>query len=159
MTVDPELCIVVSFAAFALVFAKKVYPLITQKLDDHIEEVKNKIHEAELLRQKACESLKEACSKKEDIQQIIMANRLKSEEKIKKLQKENEELLKQLRKRHEASIKMQLNAEFIKQKNLLIDRLSDLILEKLSEKVINSECEISTAIDKNDLRRLLDTHN
>jgi F0F1-type ATP synthase membrane subunit b/b' len=154
---DPELCIVISFVLFALIFAKKIYPAIIQKLDDHIEEVKNKIREAELLQEKASESLKEACAKRDDIQEIIRVNRLKSEEKIKKLQKENEELLKQLRKRHEASLKTQLDAEFIKQKNILIDRLADLILEKLSEKVVNSECEISTSIDKSDLRKLLDT--
>jgi hypothetical protein len=50
-----------------------------------------------------------------------------------------------------------LDAEFIRQKNLLIDKLADVILEKLSEKIANSECEITVSIDKNDLRKLLGT--
>ena len=117
MSIDPSVSIVISFLGFCWIFAKKVYPMLTQKLDEHIEAVKQQIAEAEKLREDAAAALKKAQEKEEEIEKIITANRLKSEEKIIRLREENERLLKILRERHEISLKTQLEAEVVKQKN------------------------------------------
>lgn len=155
MNIDPGISIVISFVGFGLIFAKKIYPILTKKLDDHIESVKNKIQEAENLKDEAYASLKNAYIQKDDTEELIRINRLKSEEKIRRLQEENEKLLQMLRERHEASLKLQLEAEFAKQKNHLIEKLSDLIIEKLSERVTDENCKVVTNIDKEDLSKLL----
>jgi hypothetical protein len=132
-----------------------MYSPLVKKLDAHIDSVKNKISEAEAFKNEAYVALKRAYIKKDDTEEIIRVNRVKSEEKIRRMQEENEKLLQHLRERHEMSLKMQLDAEFARQKNMLVERLSDLILEKISERVADSEYEILTSIDKDDLRKLL----
>jgi F0F1-type ATP synthase membrane subunit b/b' len=158
MSIDPGTSIVISFAMFAYIFAKKIYPPILKMLDEHIESVKNKIREAEEFKDSAYVALKQAYTKKDDTQKIIADNRLKSEERIRKLQQENERLLKALRERHTVALQMQLDAELAKHKNRLVERLSDLLIERISEKVSSPDCEVSTNISKSDLQKLLGTH-
>ncbi|MBR1734994.1 MAG: hypothetical protein IJ730_06065 [Alphaproteobacteria bacterium] len=157
MTIEPEISIVISFLGFCWIFAKKIYPFVTKALDAHIEAVKQEIAKAENLKEEAAIALKKAQETQQKIDGIIAINRLKSEEKIKKLQEENEKLLRILRERHEISLKTQLEAEFVKQKNQLIDRLSSLILEKIDNKVKNSKNTIN--LKKEDLTKLLSTND
>lgn len=159
MSIDASFSIVISFLGFCWIFVKKIYPLITQKLDEHIEAVKQQIAEAEKLREDAAVALKKAQEKEGEIEGIITANHLKSEEKIRKLHEENERLLKMLRERHEISLKTQLEAEFVKQKNQLIDRLANLILEKISEKIEEEDYKFSISLKKEDLNKLLESNN
>lgn len=157
VNIDPSISIVISFLGFCWIFAKKVYPLVTRKLDEHIEAVKQEIARAEQLRDEATYSLKAAREKEHEIEEIIAANRLRSEEKIKKLKEENKKLLKMLRERYEISLKTQLEAEFVKQRNQLIDRLSDLIIEKIHEKVNEADYKFTTTLKKEDLSKLLES--
>ena len=159
MSIDPSFSILISFLGFCWIFAKKVYPMITRKLDEHIEAVKQQIAEAEKLREEAAIALENAKKKESEIEDIIAENRIKSEEKIKRLREENERLLKMLRERHEISLKTQLEAEFVKQKNQLIDRLTNLILEKISERIEETGYKFSTSLKKEDLSKLLDNNN
>lgn len=159
MSIEPEISIVISFLFFCWLFAVKIYPFITKGLDEHIDFVKKQIAEAEQMRKKAEVALQEANARKKEIDELIVANKLKSEEKIKKLQRENDALIKMLRERHEASLKSQLEAEVIKQRNLLIDRLSDLIMQKISENFKGEEYKFTTSLKKNDLKKLLGTNN
>lgn len=159
MNIDPSFSIVISFLGFCWIFFKKIYPLITKKLDEHIKAVKQQITEAEKLYEDASVALKKAQEKESEIDAIIAANRLKSEEKIQRLQKENRRLQKMLRERHEISLKTQLEAEVVKQKNQLIDRLSNLILEKISEKIEETNYKFSTSLKKEDLSKLLESNN
>ncbi len=158
MSIDPSFSIVISFLGFCWIFAKKVYPMLTQKLDEHIEAVKQQIAEAEKLREDAAAALKKAQEKEGEIEEIITANRLKSEEKIRRLREENERLLKMLRERHEISLKTQLEAEVVKQKNQLIDRLADLILKKISERIEETDYKFSISLKKEDLNKLLESN-
>jgi F0F1-type ATP synthase membrane subunit b/b' len=159
MSIDPSVSIVISFLGFCWIFAKKVYPMLTQKLDEHIEAVKQQIAEAEKLREDAAAALKKAQEKEGEIEKIIIANRLKSEEKIRRLHDENERLLKILRERHEISLKTQLEAEVVKQKNQLIDRLADLILKRISEKIEETDYKFSISLKKEDLNKLLESNS
>ena len=159
MSIDPSFSIVISFLGFCWIFAKKVYPMLTQKLDEHIEAVKQQIAEAEKLREDAAADLKKAQEKEGEIEEIITANRLKSEEKIRRLREENERLLKMLRERHEISLKTQLEAEVVKQKNQLIDRLADLILKKISERIEETDYKFSISLKKEDLNKLLESNS
>ena len=154
MSIEPEVSIVVSFLCFAWIFAKKVYPAVVKQLDDHIDAVKEKIHEAERLKDEANAALKNAYVRKDDIEKIIEENRKNSEEKIARLREENEILLQTLRKRYEDSLKNQLEAAFVKQKNELIEKLSDLLIEKLTEKIKNSPTN-DVMISKDELKKLL----
>jgi F0F1-type ATP synthase membrane subunit b/b' len=157
MKIDPEISIVVSFLFFVLIFAKKIYPYIVNQLDDHIESVKKKIHEAERLKNEASQALSDTNKRKKDVEKLLEINRAGFEEKIKKLSEENEKFLKQLRERHEAAFKAQIEAEFASQKSRLMDKLADLMCEKLSEKITNSKSKKSIDINKKDICKLLDT--
>ena len=133
--------------------------MLTQKLDEHIEAVKQQIAEAEKLREDAAADLKKAQEKEGEIEEIITANRLKSEEKIRRLREENERLLKMLRERHEISLKTQLEAEVVKQKNQLIDRLADLILKKISGRIEETDYKFSISLKNEDLNKLLESNS
>jgi F0F1-type ATP synthase membrane subunit b/b' len=95
----PGVSIVVSFLGFAYIFAKKVYPTAIKALDGHIESIKNKIKEAELLKEEATLALEEAYAKKEGIARLVEENKKASEERIERLRLENERYLKALREK------------------------------------------------------------
>ncbi|MDR0968517.1 MAG: ATP synthase F0 subunit B [Holosporaceae bacterium] len=149
-----ELAVVVSFFMFAWIFMKKAYPAITKALDDRIESVKNKIKEAERLKEEATAALKEAKLKKEDAANIIEENKKASEEKIERLRRENELHLKFLREKFEESLKTRLEAELAKQKDALVEELSQRLIDKLSEKINASEFDSSIEIAKEDIKKL-----
>ena len=155
MNIDPSISIVISFLGFAWIFVKKVYPMIIKKLDDQIDSVKQKIAEAEKLKDEARTALKNAYIRKDDIEKIVEENRKKSEERIENLRRENEALLQTLKQRYEDSLKTQLEAAFLKQKNILIDKLSDLLIDKLTKKMKNSKIESDIVITKDELQKLL----
>ena len=135
MNIDAGFSIVISFVSFGVIFIKKVYPVITKKLDAHITDVKSKINEAESMRNEAALILKKAYEKKDSINKIIEENQKISQKRFEKLQIENEIYIKQLQERYKASMQNQLDAELAKQKKQLIDKLSDLFFEKLSNEV------------------------
>ncbi|MDR1375287.1 MAG: hypothetical protein LBJ45_00530 [Holosporaceae bacterium] len=155
MKLDPELSVILSFMGFFWIFVKKIYPLLTKALDARIEEVKNKILEAESLKNEAFIALEEARAEKNVLENAIEENRLISEKKIKRLREEHEESLKSLRERHEILLKTQLKAELAKQNDQLIKKLSDLIGKKLLERVSNADYQSSMPITKEDLKKLL----
>ena len=68
---------------------------------------------------------------------------------------ENEQALNALRTRQEIALENQLKAEFQKQKEKLIDRIADLVVNKLTEKIESRECKIPTNFTKEDLRKLI----
>lgn len=154
MSIDPGVSIVISFLGFGWIFMKKIYPVIVRNLDEHIESVKRKIADAEKVQMDAVAALEKSKEKRKELVKIIAANQLESEKKIKKLQKENEHLLEILRERHTNSLKSQLEAEFIKRRELLLDRLSELIVKRVSEK-IEADCEFPISLDKKDLNKFL----
>ncbi|MDR2067547.1 MAG: hypothetical protein LBP41_00985 [Holosporaceae bacterium] len=155
MKLDAELSIIASFIGFCWIFAKKVYPLLTKTLDAHIEAVKSKISEAELLKNEASAALEKARAEKSILESVIEENRLTSGKKIKQLREEHEKSLRLLRERHEILLKAKLEAELAKQKDELIKKLSLLIREKLLERIGDADYAPSMAIIKEDLKKLL----
>ncbi len=155
MSIDAGFSIVISFLCFAWIFAKKVYPLLTKALDDHIDAVKQKILDAERAKEDASRALKVAYVKNQEVADVVEENRRQSEERIKHLKEENEKYIAELRARYEASLKARLEAEFTKQKSALLEQLADLVVEKLSEKVQGSNCKVSTTVTKKDLQKLV----
>ena len=155
MNIDAGISIVVSFLCFAWIFAKKVYPLLTSALDEHIDSVKQKILDAERMKEEASNALKVAYVKNQELADVIEENRKMSEERIRHLKEENAKYIAELRERYEASLKARLEAEFAQQKSALLDELADLVVEKLSEKVQSADCKISTVVTKEDLQKLV----
>lgn len=155
MNIDAGLSIVVSFLCFAWIFAKKVYPLLTNALDEHIDSVKQKILDAERAKEDASLALKVAYVKNQEVADVIEENRKQSEERIRRLREENAKYIAELRERYEASLKARLEAEFAKQKGELLDQLADLVVKKLSEKVQSADCKVSTIVTKEDLQKLI----
>ncbi len=147
-----ELSILGSFLCFLFLVFKKVWPLLLKSLDDHIEKVKNKINSAEKLREESTAALTRANLARANIQNEIESYKRGSEERISQLERENQIYLRALREKAALSLNAQLSAELSKQKEILVDRLSDLIIEKLSEKIKDQSEEIS--FSKEDLKRL-----
>ncbi|GHT97264.1 hypothetical protein FACS1894126_0980 [Alphaproteobacteria bacterium] len=152
---SPEFTIVISFLGFSWIFAKKIYPLLVGKLDEHIRSVKEKIRNAEVLKNEAYVALKNARMKKDETQAVLEEYKRKTEEKMKLLQEENEILLQGIRERYEISMKAQLEAEVAKQKNQLIEKLSDLLIERLQKKFNDGNCQLKTNVTQKDLEKLL----
>lgn len=155
MVLSAEIAILIAFAGFALIFYVKVYPKIAAALDEYIESVKELISKAENMREGAFKALAEAEEKEREIEGLIEANRLKSEEKIERLREENQRQIKMLRERHEISLQNRIDAELVKQKGALIDRVSDLIIERVEKQIISGEREINMEIGEADLKKLL----
>ncbi|MDR1560987.1 MAG: hypothetical protein LBS23_01380 [Holosporaceae bacterium] len=155
MNISSELSIIISFFGFCWIFMRKIYPLIAKTLDDHIESVRSKIREAELLQEEAYIAFKRANEKKSDIEGMIEENRRISIKKIKQLHEENEKYLKSLHERYEASLQARLEAELAKQKDLVIEKLSEIINERLSEEINDSSYKSYINIPKEDLKKLI----
>ena len=147
-----ELSILGSFLCFLFLVFKKVWPLLTKSLDDHIEKVKAQINSAEKLREESAAALARASQTSANIQNEVENYKKRSEERISQLEKENQLYLRALREKATLSLNAQLSAELSKQKEILVGRLSDLIIKKLSEKMNDQSEEIS--FSKEDLKRL-----
>lgn len=156
MVLTPELAVLIAFCIFSLIFAAKVYPSVVAALDEYIESVKNKLSKAEEMRLSASRDLQNAVKKEKETGELINISRFKSEEKMRKLQEENELQLEMIRERHQVSLQNQLEAEFRKQRNALIDRLSDLIVEGVEKKIeTQKDSKLGEEIRKSDLEKLL----
>ncbi len=155
MSIDAEFSVFISFCMFAYLFYDKVCPLLINYLDDYIESVKMKIQRSEERKKTAYGALKTAYANRDAAKKAIVDNQKRSDEKVAKLRVENAEYLKALRLRHEAALKTQLEAEAAKQKNLLINKLSDAIVNEVECQVVSGEREFAINVDKKDLYRLL----
>jgi len=147
-----ELSVLISFLCFLAIIIKKVWPLIINSLDSHIEKVKTEISSAEDLREKSAAALARASQIGSKVQSEVEDYKKKSEERIAQLKEENDRYLQALKEKSEKSLNAQLNAELSKQKEQLLNRLADLMVDKLSEKVRNQIFEIK--FSQEDLKKL-----
>ena len=155
MQISAEFTVAISFIIFSVVFVKWVYPMLISGLDGHIDEIKNKIKEAEKLKEEANIALKDAYAKTNQTEALIAEKQKIASERIQKLYENNERYLNELRVRQEATLKNQLESEFLKHRDLLISKLADLIVEKISLKVKIGEKEIPSHFTKEDLTKLI----
>jgi F0F1-type ATP synthase membrane subunit b/b' len=155
VTITPGVSIVLSFVGFVWIFMKKARKFMIEALDEHINLVKNKINNAELLEKEASLALKEAYVKKNEIIELIEKSRRESEEKIRQLHLENEQYISTLREKFDTSLKNQMEAELAKQKKLLLSQLSDQITKKLTEQINSANCNVSIDFTKDDLQKLI----
>ena len=147
-----ELSILISFLCFLAIIIKKVWPLIINSLDSHIEKVKTQISSAEEQREKSAAALARASQIGSKVQSEVEDYKKKSEERIAQLKGENEQYLQKLREKSEKSLNAQLNAELSKQKDQLLDRLAALIIDRLSEKVKGQVFDVN--FSQEDLKKL-----
>ena len=148
-----ELSILVSFLCFVFLFIRKIYPVITDELDSYIEKVREQISSAEKLQKESEAVLKNANELSKSTKKELENYKKLSQEKLLRLEEENKIYLEELRKKSEAAMNVQLQAELSRQKKILTDKLSDLICEKLSEKLKNQNEKIE--FSKEDLKKLL----
>ena len=126
-----ELSILGSFLFFLALLIKKVWPLLKSSLDAHIERVKNQIDSAEKMREDSTNALNRANLVSLNIQNEVEDYKRRSKERIDQLEEENRRYIQNLKEKAEQSLNAQLNAELSKQKEILVDRLADLIAERL----------------------------
>lgn len=155
MNIDPNISVVISFIGFSFIFAKKVYPFLTNVLDKHIENVKNKIKEAETLKEAASLSLTRAYTKKDDIDLLIEKNKLLVEARIERLKQEHEQYIRDMRDRYATSLKNQLETELEKQKKQLIEKISNMITEKLLSTINEKNLHLDFEISPDDLQKII----
>lgn len=155
MSISLEATVVVSFLGFCWIFVKKIYPLVISELDAHIEAIRAEISEAEKLKNQATEALQEAYTHKNDTAVLIKNSRLAADEKIKGMYEENEQALRELRQKQEAALEAQLKAEFIKQESFLMNKIADLIVDKVVQRIQDGQCKIPTNFSKEDLQKLI----
>ena len=148
-----ELSILISFLCFLAIVVKKVWPLLINSLDAYIEKVKKQIDSAEKLREDSANALAQANRISSNIQEKVEEYRKKSERRVSQLEEENRRYLQMLKEKADQSLNTQLKAELSKQKGMLVDRLADLITEKLSERVKESSHEV--VFSKEDLKKLI----
>lgn len=155
MNINPEMTVLISFIGFGFLFWKKLYPLVTKGLDDHIDEVKKQIEEAEGMKNQASEALRQAYIHKDEVENFVKENQRATDEKMQRLYDDNERILRELREKQEAALEAQLRSEFVKQREQLLDKIADLVVNKLTEKIESGECKIPTNFAKDDLRKLI----
>ncbi len=150
----PELSILVSFLVFLVLFFKKVYPFLIDGTDNYIENIKNKIEEANKLKKEAEIALYEAKKQRNMVEEEIKKYREQSKKRLAQLEFENEKYLKNLELHNNILLNNQLKAEFEHQKQILFKKLSELIIEKIekesSKKILKKNFDFS----KEDLQKL-----
>ncbi len=150
----PELSILVSFIIFLVLFFKKVYPFLIDRTDNYIENIKDKIEEANRLKKEAEIALDKAKQQRIMLEEEIKKYREQSKKRLNQLEFENEKYLKNLELRNNTLLDNQLKAEFEHQKQILLKKLSKLIIEKIekesNKKILKRDFEFS----KDDLQKL-----
>lgn len=152
--ISPHVLMLISFSFFILVFWRKVYPALVQKLDGYIQSVKNRINEVESLKEDSLLALKKARTDQNDMDEVIAKSKEVSCAKIRRIKSENEEYLKELEKRFQISLENRLENEMEKQRGLLIERLAGQIVQRLSDRIDSGDCKVAVNFSKEDLRKL-----
>lgn len=155
MNISAEETVAISFIIFLVLFIKKIFPAIQGMLDSRICEVKDKIDEAERQKKQAAEDLRQAYIHKDEIGEFIQQKNIENEQKIKKLYEENERLLQELKIKQEQALDTRLRAEFVKQKEDLIKRITDLLCEQTKNKIQDGEIAFSPKFTKEELKKLV----
>lgn len=155
MSIDAGVSIVVSFGCFAWIFVKKVLPLVLSALDEYIDGIKNKLSSVEREKEEALDMVKKSQLKQQEIFKSIDAERARSRDRIQQLSVDNDRELVSLREQYQAALKTKVDAEVSKQRNAILNQLSDIIIDELSEKIRRSNCGSVPTISKNDLKRLI----
>lgn len=149
-----ELSILGSFLCFLVLIIKKIWPLLINSLDNYIEKVRGQISSAEKLKEESTVALARANRISSDIQGEVENYKKKSEERIAQLEEENKRYIQAMKEKAALSLDIQLKTELAKQKEILVDKLADLVVERLSEKV--KEQDWATIFSKEDFKKLSD---
>lgn len=155
MNISAEATVAISFVLFLVLSIKKIFPVILGMLDNRICEVKDKIDEAERQKKQAAEDLRKAYIHKDEIGEFIQKKNLENEQKIKNLHEENERLLQELKTKQEQALDARLKAEFAKQKEDLMKKITDLLCGQAKDKIQNGEIPFSPKFTKEELKKLV----
>lgn len=155
MNIDAGVSIVVSFGCFAWIFVKKVFPPVVSALDEYIDGIKSKLSSVEREKEEALDMFKKSQHKQQEIFKSIDAEQVSSQNRIQQLNEDNDRDLVLLREQYQLALQTKVDAELSKQKNAILDQLSDVIVDKLSEKIRQNNHSSVPTISKNDLKKLM----
>tara|TARA_Y100000768_G_C23972715_1_gene681374 strand:+ start:689 stop:1174 length:486 start_codon:yes stop_codon:yes gene_type:complete len=97
---DPQFWVAVSFLLFIIAIFNPVKKILTSSLDAQIQDIKNKIDEAENLKTEAQKTLSELKARENEVEQEINQLKLDSEKKISEIKKlSSKKLTEQIEKR------------------------------------------------------------
>ena len=91
---DPQFCVAVAFVAFIAAIFNPVRKILTSNLDAQIKDIKNKIDEAENLKNETQTTLSEIKKRQNDVQIEIQDIHKDAEKKVKQLEENAEAKLK-----------------------------------------------------------------
>ena len=151
---DPQFWVAVSFFLFIAAIFNPVRKILTSSLDNQINEIKNKIEEAEDIKNQAEHTLSELKVRENEVTKEIEILRIDSEKKISEIKKlSSDKLSNQINKRkmlgenkidqiirdtnlsiqnHITNVAIQATTDIL-QNNLTKDKKSDLIGESVKE--------------------------
>lgn len=155
MNIDAGVSIVVSFACFAWIFVKKVLPIVLSALDEYIDGIKNRLSSIDKEKEQALSVLSNSQVRQKEIFKVIDDERQRSQERIKQLNEDNDQEIVALRDQYQFALKTKLDSEMSKQKNAILNQLSDVIVDKLAEKFQQSDTGSIPVISKQDLSKLM----
>lgn len=156
MIFDAETSVTISFVLFVILFAIKVYPVVVGYLDEYIESVRTKINNAEKSERDAQAQFALANKEMGRVAESAEEIRVNSDKKIQIIREEHEKYLRELEIRQDAIFNSRFEAESSKQKNELISRLSDLIVDRLADDISKGKSsKFSVKLNSKDLEKLV----
>ncbi len=84
---DPQFWVAVSFLLFVIAIFNPVKKILTSSLDSQINEIKNKIHESENIKNEAQNTLSELKARENEVERELNSLKIDSENKISELKK------------------------------------------------------------------------
>lgn len=156
MTFNAETSVTISFVLFIILFAIKVYPVVVGYLDEYIESVRTKINNAEKSERNAQAQFASANEEMGRVAESAEEIRANSDKKNQIIREEHEKYLRELEIRQDAIFNSRFEAESSKQKNELISRLSDLIVDRLADDISKGKSsKFSIKLNSKDLEKLV----
>ncbi len=84
---DPQFWVAVSFLLFVIAIFNPVKKILTSSLDSQINEIKNKIHESENIKNEAQNTLSELKARENEVEKELKSLKIDSENKVTELKK------------------------------------------------------------------------
>ena len=138
---DPQFWVAVSFFLFIAAIFNPVRKILTSSLDDQIIEIKNKIEEAENIKNEAQKTLNELKTREAEVTKEIEELKIDSENKISELKKLSSE---------------KLSAQIDKRKILAENKIDQLVRDtniSIKNYIANSAISATTHILQNNLSK------
>lgn len=143
----PEIWVLLAFVCFVACFGRKLYKAVVDYIDLYIRNVKEKVDDAERLKNEATELLKQAYQKRDTVGQVIDELHIASKHKLEQLDKANTTYIDNLTVNFQKSFARKVEAAIAQKVEEVKNQVMEQVIFELEKRIIEEKPKIRVSRD------------